>query len=296
MIETELQQLRDKTFDYEDNQQHFVGSHFDAFFEDMQEEVILQIPFLMEHSTVVESCYRAKEEMTDDAKWQKGFILTSPSENLDEGIGMIVGAVDGEENLEFISMFPHLNYGQKYELELLKVYVWSNGHEAQLEVDLGFSELTFYDIHYPLNRKYYFSGDKYTFQILGIAYGARYRVKKEINIEMKPELVEAMESISKETVRTISLVGMSSFIRIDRWDRDDYSFSGIIQKVQEVDISISNEKGWICTTRVLVDGFDDGAIYDMDILVTQKTWKEQEAPKAGDDIEGSVWMQGRLVA
>lgn len=289
-----LEERREETFDYADNQQHFVGSHFDAFFEDMKEEVISQIPFFMEHSAVVESCYRAQEEIIDDARWKKGFILTSPPESLDEGIGVVVGVVEEEEGLEFISMFPHLNYGQNYELELLKVYVWSNGHEAQLEVDLEFTELTFYDIHYPLNRKYYLSGDKYTFQILGIAYDASYRVEKEIEVDTSAELAKAL-GIEAGTKRKYSLVGMSSFIRIDRWDRDDYSFSGIIQKVQEIDISISNEKGWICTTRVLVDGFDDGAIYDMDILVTQKTWKEQEAPKAGDDIEGSVWMQGKLV-
>lgn len=291
----QLQQLRDKTFDYEDNQQHFVGSHFDAFFEDMQEEVISQIPFFMEHSTVAESCYRAKEEMADDAKWQKGFVLTFPSENLDEGIGMILGVVEEEESVQFISMFPHLNYGQKYEFELIKVYVWSSGHEAQLEVDLGFTELIFYDIHYPLNRKYYLSGDKYTFQILGIAYDAGYRVEKEIEVDTSAKLAKALD-IEEGTKRKYSLVGMSSFIRIDSWDRDDYSFSGIIQKVQEIDISISSEKGWICTTRVLVEGSaEDEKKYDMDILVTQKTWHETQTPKAGDDIEGSVWMQGKVI-
>lgn len=292
----ELQQLRDKTFDYEDNQQHFVGSHFDAFFEDMQEEVMTQIPVMMDNSTVITSNYVGEEELPEDEGWQKGHILTSPSENLNEGLGIIVGIIEEEKSLQLISMFPHLDYGQNYELELLKVYVWSNGHEAQLEVDLGFTSLFFYDIYYDLNRKWYLRGNRYMFQILGIAYRARYRVEKEINIEMRPELLEAMESISKETVRTISLVGMSSFLGIDGWDKDDYSFSGIIQKVQEIDVSISNEKGWICTTRVLVEGSDENdKIYDMDILVTQKTWHETQAPKAGDDIEGSVWMQGKVV-
>lgn len=291
----ELQQLRDKTFDYEDNQEHFVGSHFDAFFDDMQEDVMMQIPTMMENSAVVESFFTSEEEIMDDEKWQKGFILRYPPESLNEGIGVIVGIVEEKSNLQLISMFPHLDYGQKYELELLKVYVWSNGHEAQIEVDLGFTSLFFYDICYDLHRKWYFQGKKYLFQILGIAYRARYRVEKEITVEMKPEVLEAIEWDSKETTRTISLVGMSSFVPIDEWDRDDYSFSGIIQNVQEIDISISNEKGWICTTRVLREGSNDDAIYDMDILVTKRTWKEEELPKVGDDIEGSVWMQGKVI-
>jgi hypothetical protein len=33
----------------------------------------------------------------------------------------------------------------------------------------------------------------------------------------------------------------------------------------------------------------------MDILVTKKTWKENDIPKIGDDIEGRVWMQGKIV-
>lgn len=37
MNNNKFQELRDKTFDYEDNQEHFVGSHFDAFFENMEE-------------------------------------------------------------------------------------------------------------------------------------------------------------------------------------------------------------------------------------------------------------------
>lgn len=284
MNNDKFQELRDKTFDYEDNQEHFVGSHFDAFFENMEEEVMMQIPDMLGKGVVVEPYYSNNEDMTDDEKWRKGYIMTYPKESLEEGIGLIIGVVEEENELQLISMFPHLNYGQKYELELSKVYVWDNGHEAHIEVDLGFTSLSFYDIYYDLNRKYYFQGKKYIFQILGIAYEAMYRVEKEIIVNMNHE----------ETKRTISLVGMSSFIKIEGWDRDDYFFSGIVQKVKEIDIFISNEKGWICTTRVLRESEEDN-IYDMDILVTKKTWKENDIPKIGDDIEGRVWMQGKIV-
>ena len=289
-----LQEQRDKTFDYDDNQEHFVGSHFDAFFDDMQKDVMANIGKYTEHSAIIKSSYsEASENSVDDEEWEKGFILTYPQDNLDEGIGSIVGIIEKDKNMTFISIFPHLNYGQIYEFELDKVYVWNNGHEAQLEVSLGFTDLAFYDIHYDVNRKYYQSEKKYKFQILGIAYRCNYRKKTEMEVETTPEVAEALD-IPIGT-RTISLVGMASFMRIDSWDRDDYSFSGIIQNVKGVYISISDIKGWICTTRVLVEGSDSENIYDMDILVTEKIWKHSHAPKVGDDIEGSVWMQGRLV-
>ncbi len=290
----EVQNRRDKTFDYEDNQEHFVGSHFDAFFDDMQNDVMINIGEYTENSSVVESSHISDlQDISDDKRWQKGFILAYPKDNSDEGMGSIIGIVEEEKELTFISLFPHLNYGQIYELELNKVYVWSNGHEAQIEVDLGFTELAFYDIHYDVNRKFYFSGDKYKFQILGIAYSCENRVETEIEVETTPEMAKALDM--PVGMRTVSLVGMASFIPIDSWDRDDYSYSGIIQNVKGVYISISDIKGWICTTRVLVEGSDSENIYDMDILVTEKIWKSKTAPKVGDDIEGSVWTQGRLL-
>jgi hypothetical protein len=293
---SQLQEQRDKTFDYEDDQEHFVGSHFDAFFDDMQNDVMINIGDYTKNSSVVESSHISDlQEISDDKRWQKGFILAYPKDNSDEGIGSIVGIVEEEKELTFISMFPHLNYGQVYELELNKVYVWSNGHEAQIEVDLGFTELAFYDIHYDVNRKFYFSGNSYKFQILGIAYFCDYRAETEIEVETTPEIAKALDLPEGTTKRTISLTGMASFIFIDSWDRDDYSFSGIIQNVKAIYISISDIKGWICTTRVLVEGTDNENIYDMDILVTEKIWKSKTAPKIGDDIEGSVWMQGRLL-
>lgn len=293
-LNNDLQKHRDETFDYEDNQEHFVGSHFDAFFDDMEKDVMMNIGKYTENSTVIQSLHVSDfKEVSDDEKWQKGFILTYPEDNINEGIACIVGIVKEEKEMTFISMFPHLNYGKIYELELTQVYVWENGHEAQIEVDLDFTSLVFYDIHYDVNRKYYLSGKKYKFQILGIAYNVQYRVEKEIEVETTPEMAKALDiQIGK---RTISLVGMSSFMRINSWDRDDYTFSGIIQNVKGVYISISDIKGWVCTTRVLVEGLDNENIYDMDILITEKVWKSKSAPKVGDDIEGSVWMQGRLI-
>ncbi len=36
--------------------------------------------------------------------------------------------------------------------------------------------------------------------------------------------------------------------------------------------------------------------YDINILITEKVWEEDEAPKVGDDIEGRVWLEGKLTS
>ena len=33
---------------------------------------------------------------------------------------------------------------------------------------------------------------------------------------------------------------------------------------------------------------------ELDVFVTGRAWSGPEPPKAGEDIEGSLWMQGRL--
>jgi hypothetical protein len=190
-------------------------------------------------------------------------------------------------------MFPWVDKGQVYSFSLEKVYVWDNGHEAQIKIDIGFTSVCFYDIHYPLNKKWYLQGNSYKFQILGIAYEAMYRKETEIEVDTSEELAKALD-IEPGTMRKYTLTGMASFLCINSWDRDDYSFSGLITKVEEIYLEMTNEKAWVCSTSVLKEGGGDGIEYDIDILITPKVWKKDKAPKVGDDIEGSLCLQGKL--
>ncbi len=289
----EVQIKRDETFDYNDKQEHTVGSHFDSMFDDMTEDVIKNIPELVKNSELTKEYVEDNDDIKieDDAQWKTGYVTISPQDYLNDGIGIIYGLVD--ENIHLISMFPYFNYGQEYDLSIEKVYVWENGQEAQIEVDFEFTTINFYDTHFNMNRQWYFKNKKYKFQILGIAYRCEYRQETEITVDTPDKLADALE-LPRGTPRTYSLEGMASFIPVTQWDRDDYSFSGLITEVKDIDILFNNEKGWICTTSVLKSGIDDDLEYDIDILVTQRIWEENESPKIGDDIEGSLWLQGRL--
>ena len=51
------------------------------------------------------------------------------------------------------------------------------------------------------------------------------------------------------------------------------------------------QSGWC--VRVCVMRFH-GENAELDVFVTGRAWSGPEPPKAGEDIEGSLWMQGRL--
>jgi hypothetical protein len=83
---------------------------------------------------------------------------------------------------------------------------------------------------------------------------------------------------------------MSVFHRIPEWDVDDYGFRGPVLRVKPVR-EILGQEGWLVRVRVMrFDGFDA----ELDILITRRVWLGSEAPAVGQDIEGQIWLQGRL--
>lgn len=291
-----IENNRAETFDYEDKQHHFVGSHFDAFFEDMKTEVMGNIPKYVQEGKVVIKTY--KNELIEgspkaDNAWRKGYVIVHPDEKSMDGIGTICGIVEEDSEIQVISMFPWVDKGRVYSFPLEKVYVWGNGFEAQLEVDIGFTTIYFYDIHYTINRRWYMQNITYKFQILGIAYGASYRKETEIEVDTPGEVAKTL-GLELGAKRKYTLTGMASLLPIDSWDIDDYSFSGLITQVQEIEIELIKEKAWVCSTTVLKSGIDD-VEYDIDILITSRVWQELNPPRIGDDIVGNLWLQGKMI-
>lgn len=295
LLPIEIESTRASTFDYEDKQHHFVGSHFDAFFEDMKTEVVMNIPKYMEQSLIVESYKNdlIEKELKNSTDWKKGYILSYPNKETNDGLGVICGIVEEDSEIQLISIFPWVDKGRVYSFPLEKVYVWDNGFEAQLEVDIGFTTIYFYDIHYTINRRWYMQNITYKFQILGIAYSASYRKETEIEVDTPDELAKTL-GLELGAKRKYTLTGMASLLPIDSWDIDDYSFSGLITQVQEIEIELIKEKAWVCSTTVLKSGIDD-VEYDIDILITSRVWEELNPPKIGDDIVGKLWLQGKMI-
>ncbi|TLD41122.1 MAG: hypothetical protein JETT_2643 [Candidatus Jettenia ecosi] len=43
-----------------------------------------------------------------------------------------------------------------------------------------------------------------------------------------------------------------------------------------------------------MDTISDDNEFDLDIIVTEKVWGNKPPPQIGDDIEGTLWLQGYL--
>lgn len=290
----DIQSLREKTFNINDNQEHFIGSHWNSIYEEGKfQDIMGDVLSVLSKSTILEGYKNEDLSFGYDNDRTMGFTQIVPP-NDEQGFCVVQKVNKDKNEVHVISMFPYFNYGQEYEFDIEKVYVWKNEVEGQIEVDIGFTNITFYDTHFNNHREYYLKDKKYKFKIFGICYECGIPTENEIKVDMKPEVLESMGEDPNETLKTFNLKGMSSFFPITEWDKDDYSFRGTIEEVFNIETTFGN-KGWICRTKVLKSGFGDDIEYSIDILVTDMIWNEDNPPKVGDDIDGSVWLQGRMI-
>jgi hypothetical protein len=69
-----------------------------------------------------------------------------------------------------------------------QIAVWSNGCEAQITVQIGDAEVTFYDTQYLINHVWYQAGDVYDFILTGIANQAQPTRYGLLTAQQDPEV------------------------------------------------------------------------------------------------------------
>ena len=84
---------------------------------------------------------------------------------------------------------------------------------------------------------------------------------------------------------------MGIFVRADGGDADEYSFRGAVQYVDPF-TDFLGQAGW--RLRVAVIRADDNDALDLEIVVTARAWDGPAPPAVGQDVEGNLWLQGRL--
>lgn len=92
----------------------------------------------------------------------------------------------------------------------------------------------------------------------------------------------------------VRLDDMAMFIPVDGGDIDDYQFRGPVKVVEPFD-DFLGQSGW--RVRVTVMRLSEYAHedFDIDLLVTRRAWEGNTPPRLGQDIEGALWLQGRLL-
>lgn len=285
-----------ETFVFEEEEsKHYLGSHWDPFFADAT-VILCRLKEILPASLgqVSYSEFRPSPHSVP-TDWPKADYWVWPIRP--RGISVVVK--HEPEGKSLVAAFPFDSEGVQHELVLQKVHVWESGVEAQIECDFGPTSVCFFDTLYVANRDWYETEKTYQFVLTGIAYDCR-RAENQILQARNPKQSERFRELVPERAaelpdtETIPLhtKGMAMFMSRDNWDRDDYLFHGPIKSVDE--ITILDQKGWKVCVTVLRDIDNGDRDMDLDIIVTQKAWGASSPPQVGEDMEGSLWLQGYL--
>lgn len=189
-----------------------------------------------------------------------------------------------------------------HALTIKRVRIWPDRLQAEVECTCGELELAFYDAGWMLHFYRYSAGRTMGFSLVGLANSAR-KVVSESFVLTEPPWLDAVLNNSKDFAhdvneqgqRTVTFhtQGMGSFIAHET-ERCQYAFRGAVKALSALP-DLFGQPSWLAVVTVGRDiqhpggGVDD---FDLDIVVTRLVWGEGPAPLVGDDMEGSVWLQG----
>lgn len=278
----------ENTFIYDDEEaQHYLGSHWDSFTDDSK-EIIGRLPEMLDSAVPLgKPCDGALPD-----GWPVGVTLAWP--NTEQGIAMVL-RVDADA-YQLVSLYPHLSAGSLEELSLNEVKVWEGGLEAQISAGWKGAEVGFFDTGFVSNRIKYRTGQNYQFRLAGIAYKASPAENKEFEITRNPDELAWLNRNLRageephEATYKLRLDGAAMFMPVSEWDIDDYSFRAPLKSVEAFSDFLGQE-GW--RVRATVMRFDDEDA-DLDIWITRHAWAGESAPQVGQDISGTLWLQGEL--
>ena len=280
----------DGTFAWEgEEQEHYCGSHWDPFF-DSPDEIFNLLPEVIPASLPLKTfgdTYSGPHDIP--AGWTMGDHLCWPNAN--RGLVATLRAI--EDDAELTNVSPLAGAGIQVGIEITRVHVWTSGAEAQIEGVWGEAPISFFDLAFLSNRAWYEVGKRREFILAGIAYEARVPELDKLPLAPDSQLAiwqRTHAEIAEGEDAYIGLEGSCIFLPVSDWDRDDYQFRGPVRTVTAFGDWLG-QSGW--KVRVGVMQFGDESA-DLDVFVTERAWTGGEPPRVGQDIEGTLWLQGRL--
>jgi hypothetical protein len=199
------------------------------------------------------------------------------------------------KNQHLDSVFPRISEGTQYTFILDKVHRWANRSEAQLTGYIWEErEVTFFDTLYSKYRCFYAAGQTYEVILSGLAFVCKIIEQPEQMDITNPELVAVYKNMGVLTIKDektyINTKNSAAFIpTAEQYDRDEYYFRAPVKSISEESIFGSVIYKIRATVARTYDAHTD---IDLDIFVHPRVLKDGKVPKVGDDIEGTLWLQG----
>jgi len=282
-----------ETFFFENERaEHHLGGHWHPFFDDAL-AIIKQLPEILPKSLLQVACADNQKlpRHPIPSLWPEGIHLAWPLRT--HGL-MVTLKISEDGPSEFVSLYPSMVTGSQHRVRIDRVFVWNGGLEAQIEGNIAEMQVTFFDTLYASNRCFYEMGRLCEFILTGIAYHCQRAGDRIFEIN-DPKIVRILnkdfpDQKGRKTV-PVHTKGMAALIPLEEGDRDEYTFHGSVKDVEE--ITILDRPGWVCKTTVL-RAMEPEMDIDLRIVITRRVWEEIEPPEVGEDIEGSLWLQGYL--
>lgn len=280
----------DSTFIWEtEDQGHYIGSHWDAFWDSVEEQARTTREVLQQAMPVLSfgDTYSGPHEIP--RSWAKGVYLRGRDPNY--SLLAALRATEGSPDL--INVSPYTELGVQVGIEIERVHVWSSGAEAQIEGFWGDATVSFFDLTFLTNRSWYEAGKCLDFILAGIAYQAEPASIEPLAIAPDSKIASLLRNewgIESGEALEVSMDGSSILAPIEEWDRDDYRFRGPVRSVEAFDNWLG-QSGWRVRVCVMQMDPEDA---ELDVLVTKRAWSGDEPPQVGEDMEGTLWLQGRL--
>ena len=280
----------DSTFTWEsEDQQHYCGSHWDPFC-DSPDEILGALPGSisewMPHIGFGDT-YPGPHEVPES--WCKGTYLHWPGFQW----GLIAALRASKRRFDLANVSPYAERGVQVTIAVERVHVWSSGAEAQIEGLWGEALVGFFDLNFLSSRGWYESGRSLDFILNGIAYEASLASEEDLVADPDSALgswLQGDHESGPARESRISLKGSSIFVSVSDWDRDDYWFRGPVRRVKAFSDWLG-QSGWSVRVRVIQMDDEDA---ELEVQITSRAWSGPEPPQVGDDIEGTLWLQGRL--
>ena len=213
------------------------------------------------------------------------------------GVMMLIRVNEQTETYECISAFPWFGDGSLHRILLQGVFPWASRVEGHVTGTIGGLPVTFFDALFARHKAYYVSGKFYRFVLLGIAYACEAE-KPEGFVVTDPEVIRILTGAGEGDENALSQMRIETaaepvFRPVEEGDRGDYHFQGPVRAV--TDTGLFGQKVWQVRVTVARSP-EDGSDTDLDIYVARKALKGDRQPQAGDELKGTLWLQGHLVS
>jgi len=226
--------------------------------------------------------------------------------NDDESFGFVALIALKEEGAnEFVNGYPIMPRGIVHALEISEVTEELECLERMVEAEvIGAGSIGFFEPYGMTTDTQYSVGERYDIELSALAYSLNFAEEQRIPIK-KEETIRAMRSDEHlpDDVRPFPIIvstkGMAVCFQRPDLDIGDHEFQGTVKSIETIkfeDQSIYRVVVTVmrrCNFDEDIDDLDEDV--EIPIYATKEALKDDYMPSVGDDVNGMMWMQGRVL-